>query len=98
MQCERGRVDVWLTPSGVGSDDLQNVYQRLLDPLEHERWQRILVQGARDQYLVARALVRTTLSRYSRVAANNWVFETNAYGRPYIAYPKEYRGIFFNLS
>ena len=93
-----GQVDIWLTsPADIG-DESRLAYERLLDPPERERWQRFLVEGARLQYLVARALVRTTLSRYGGVAAHAWEFEPNRYGRPYVAQPAACRDLFFNLS
>jgi len=93
-----GQVDVWLTAlAGIG-DERQLAYRRLLDAPERERWQRFLVEGARLQYLVGRALVRTTLSRYAGVPEDAWRFEPNRHGRPYISQPAEFRDLYFNLS
>jgi 4'-phosphopantetheinyl transferase len=91
-------VDVWLVASDAIGDDLLHRYQALLAPAERERWQRFLVRGAAIQYLVGRALLRTSLSRYTRVPANAWVFETNAYGCPYLAPPLARHSLRFNLS
>jgi 4'-phosphopantetheinyl transferase len=93
-----GRVDLWLTAlSGIG-DDLQAAYQRLLCPSEQARWRRFRVEGARLQYLVGRALVRTSLSHYAAVSEAAWRFDTNDYGCPYISEPATCRNIRFNLS
>jgi 4'-phosphopantetheinyl transferase len=95
---EAGRVDVWLTPSSVPAGDLKRAYQHVLSPSECDRWQRIVIESAQDQYLMGRALIRTTLSQYADVPPSRWEFETNEYGRPYIAYPQECRELLFNLS
>jgi 4'-phosphopantetheinyl transferase len=93
-----GQVDIWLTSlAGVG-DELRLAYRRLLSAAERERWQRFLVEGARLQHLVARALVRTTLSRYAGVPEDAWQFEPNRYGRPYVSQPTAFRDLYFNLS
>jgi 4'-phosphopantetheinyl transferase len=93
-----GQVDVWLTSLARVGAELQLAYQRLQSASEHERWQRFLVEGARLQHLVARALVRTTLSRYAGVPEAAWQFEPNRHGRPYVSQPAAFRELYFNLS
>jgi 4'-phosphopantetheinyl transferase len=93
-----GQVDIWLTSLASVGDELQLAYQPLLSAAEHERWRRFLVEGARLQHLVARALVRTTLSRYAAVPEDAWEFEPNCYGRPYVSQPTAFRDLHFNLS
>jgi 4'-phosphopantetheinyl transferase len=94
-----GQVDIWLTSLARGvSGELQLAYQQLLSASERERWQRFLVEGPRLQHLVARALVRTTLSRYAAVPEDAWQFEPNRYGRPYVSQPTAFRDLYFNLS
>jgi 4'-phosphopantetheinyl transferase len=56
------------------------------------------VQDAGLQYLVSRALVRTTLSRYADVPELAWQFETNRYGRPHVSQPRVLGDIQFNMS
>src|SRR5262245_40476857 len=55
-----------------------------MDDGELARWRRFKVDDAKLQHIVARALVRTTLSRYFDVPAAAWRFTANRYGRPYI--------------
>jgi 4'-phosphopantetheinyl transferase len=93
-----GQVDIWLTSLASIGDEQRLAYQRLLSAAERERWRRFLVEGARLQHLVARALVRTTLSRYAGVAEESWQFEPNRYGRPYVSQPTAFRDLYFNLS
>lgn len=69
----------------------------LLSPDEQARRDRYLVASGRHQQRIARALVRTTLSRYAfDVAPRAWSFRDNRYGRPEIAGPVE--GLRFSLS
>ena len=98
LELQAGQVDVWLASlSNVSSSDA-SAYLGLLSEPEHAQWQRFLVKDARLQYLVTRALVRTTLSRYANVPARAWQFETNAYGRPHISQPLASCNLRFNLS
>jgi 4'-phosphopantetheinyl transferase len=93
-----GRIDVWLTPlAAVGADE-QHRYAGLLNPAEDAAWRRFKVTGAALQHLVARALVRTTLSRYAAVPPLAWEFARNAHGRPHVAAPAEGCDLLFNLS
>jgi 4'-phosphopantetheinyl transferase len=93
-----GQVDVWLAASDeIGAADLRS-YERLMSSDEHARWQRFVVAKPRLQHLVARALLRTTLSRYADVAPSQWRFGSNGYGRPHIAAPALASGLQFNIS
>jgi 4'-phosphopantetheinyl transferase len=93
-------IDIWLTHY----DDIQDAgllaqFRELLSDEERARQQRFHFADDRKRYLVTRALVRTTLSRYAPVKPAAWTFQTNAYGRPGIAgaHP-EAVDISFNLS
>jgi 4'-phosphopantetheinyl transferase len=98
LRLEDGQVDVWLTSLYGVRDDLQLAYQRLLSEPERAKWKRFVARDAQLQYLVSRALVRTTLSRYADVPEHAWEFETNRYGRPHVVQPQTARSILFNLS
>jgi 4'-phosphopantetheinyl transferase len=93
-----GRVDVWMTGPVSALDARKHHCDRLLSESECVRLRRYKVQGARDQFLAARVLVRTTLSMYADVAPQEWKFETNRYGRPSIMRPEQFRCLRFNLS
>ena len=89
----------------VCSDELDDPsllasYQQLMNRYERERYERIIVQRGRHQHLLARALVRTTLSRYAEVDPAAWIFGENEYGRPHIEPPAGARceWLRFNLS
>lgn len=70
----------------------------MLDSTELARLDRFLVADARDQFLVARALLRCTLSRYANVRCEQWAFGTNAHGKPFIRNPVAGTHLRFNLS
>lgn len=71
--------------------------EELLSPDERARKERFLQAKDRQQHVIARALVRTTLSRYADVRPEAWTFATNRYGRPEIASP-DVGPLRFNLS
>jgi 4'-phosphopantetheinyl transferase len=97
-QLRAGEVDVWLTSLKDIGPAQQFACQQLLSEPERARWQRFLVPHARLQYLVTRALVRTTLSKYADVPSTAWQFETNDYGRPHVSPVHGIGDIHFNLS
>ena len=89
---------VWLTsPEAIGDEALLDRYRRLLSAAERAHLEEIGSARVRHQYLVTRALVRTTLSRYAAVRPEDWVFELSEGGRPEIASPTA-TGLRFNLS
>ena len=98
LRLEEGQVDIWLTSLYGAGGELQLAYQQLLSEPERARWKRFVARDAQLQYLVSRALVRSTLSRYAEVSEHAWEFETNQYGRPHVARPQAARNILFNLS
>tara|TARA_R110002020_G_scaffold57347_1_gene157967 strand:- start:204 stop:980 length:777 start_codon:yes stop_codon:yes gene_type:complete len=92
-------VDVQLADPALAADRRAS-WLPLLDPAERARYERYKVEGARQEYLTGRALVRTTLSRYAAVDPADWRFEANRYGRPAIAPAQAHLapGLVFNLS
>ena len=98
LQLQAGQVDVWLASLSNVSSSEAVAYLQLLSEPEQAQWRRFKVEDARLQYLVTRALVRTTLSRYADVPAHTWKFEPNAYGRPHISHPLASCNLRFNLS
>lgn len=93
-----GEVHVWVaTPSEVMTDGRAELCLGLLDAAERRRHGRFRFARDRDAFLVAHALVRTTLSRYEAVAPTEWRFSTNDHGRPDIS-PVHGSSLRFNLS
>jgi 4'-phosphopantetheinyl transferase len=78
-------IHLWLAfYDEIKEEPLLSAYRDLLDHAEREQEPRFYFARDRRRYLVTRALVRTVLSRYARIDPTEWVFSTNAYGRPEI--------------
>lgn len=97
-------VHLWLaaadTPQALTSTR-QALAEGWLNAHERERWQRFYFARDRDRFLVARALVRSTLSWYlPDIAQEHWRFEDNAYGRPSLVAEQQLgpSPLYFNLS
>lgn len=72
-------------------------YEALLAPAERARQGRYRFEHSRREYLLTRALVRATLSRYAPVEPAAWTFRENEYGRPEVDVDG-HRDLRFNLS
>lgn len=84
---------------GVQDENLRAYYWTLLSEEERQRQQRFHFPKDRLRYLVTRALVRLTLSRYAAVEPGEWIFTANAYGRPQAQNPAAGRlRLKFNIS
>jgi 4'-phosphopantetheinyl transferase len=91
-------VDVRLASTSLASGPgVARRCRALLTPEESAACDALRDEADRRSSLVARALVRTTLSRYAPVAPDAWRFERAAGGRPEIASPTGTR-LRFNLS
>jgi 4'-phosphopantetheinyl transferase len=89
-------IHLWLVcPQKIRQQSLLKHYRSLLNAEERVRWQRFKFEKHQHQYLVTRALVRTTLSRYAPIMPKEWAFSNNKYGKPEISPPQN---LFFNLS
>ncbi len=91
-------IDLWLAYYDEFEADSPHLLG-LLNTAERQQQARFHFAGDRLRYLVTRAMVRTVLSRYASVAPADWVFDTNAYGRPGISpVHTEASALRFNLS
>jgi 4'-phosphopantetheinyl transferase len=74
-------------------------YRTWLSRNELDRMARLVFDRDRRRFLITRALVRTMLSRYARVAPAEWRFIANVHGRPEIFdRPSGAPDLRFNLS
>lgn len=90
---------IWYAlPDALHNPRLLEAYRALMAPAERERQLRYYFEKNRHEYLITRALVRATLSRYVDVKPSAWVFEAGAHGKPHIAWPKVTPRLSFNLS
>ncbi len=90
---------IWyVLPEEIREPELLDRYRELLASDELARHQRFFLGKDRHLFLVAWALVRTTLSRYADVDPRDWTFATNPHGRPQIIGPSGVPPLRFNLS
>ena len=95
----RREAHLWYAfPDQISDPDLLRGYHQLLAPEEAQAQQRFFFARDRRQYLVTRALVRTTLSRYAPVDPKAWEFRTNRSGRPEIVRKGGVPPLRFNVS
>jgi 4'-phosphopantetheinyl transferase len=99
LRLPQDEVHLWFT----AQDELQDPallarYEGLLSDEERARRDRFYFARHRHEFLVARALVRGTLSRYvPQVPPACWTFSHNEHGRPELAGPLP-TDLRFNLS
>ena len=100
LKLSSSTIHLWFSyPTAIRDQQLINEYIRLLNPAERIQWQRFRFAHLRHQYLITRALVRSTLSRYTDVIKPDaWCFSKNKYGRPEILTTANIPPLRFNLS
>lgn len=97
---DSSQIHLWLAYLDEITDPrLLAEYQLLLSREELQKQRRFYFEADRHRYLVSRAMMRTVLSRYAKVAPRDWMFVVNAYGRPSIS-PRQAKAarIQFNIS
>jgi len=96
----RDEIHLWLAFYDEITDvHLHSAYRELLNAEEKNQEQRFYFERDQRRYLITRALVRTVLSRYEPVHPREWIFSSNAYGRPEVANaPAKDSGLSFNIS
>ncbi|HVB39222.1 MAG TPA: 4'-phosphopantetheinyl transferase superfamily protein [Vicinamibacterales bacterium] len=96
---EGDEVHVWCLRQGAPiAPGVHATCDALLSAAERARRDRFVFERHRHQFLLAHALVRATLSRYTGVDPARWTFVENEYGRPEIASPAVALPLRFNLS
>jgi 4'-phosphopantetheinyl transferase len=93
-------IHLWLAFFDEITDQrLHSAYRDLLNAAEQDQERRFYFARDRHRYLVTRALVRTVLSAYLSLGPRDWIFSTNAYGRPEIVNAQARNaGVSFNIS
>ena len=92
------QVHLWFAiPETITDPHLIKAYHRFMNEKEVVKQARFHFERHRHQYLVTRALIRTTLSQYAAVRPEDWCFVENKYGRPALD-PKHGQDLHFNLS
>ena len=86
IRLDSRHIHLWLSfCDTITETDLLARYRALLSEEERKQEGRFHFARDRHRYLVSRALLRTTLSRYVDAPAQLWTFTTNPYGKPAIA-------------
>ena len=85
MRLNADEVHLWLAYYDEFANEQIGRYRTLLNEEETEQERRFFFERDRRRYLATRVLVRTVLSRYEQLGPKDWLFCTNAYGRPEIA-------------
>ena len=86
----------WVRPERFSDPEELARGRAVLSDDEREKIDRFRFARDRHICLIARVLVRTTLSRYSGVPPERWRFRANDHGRPEVSAPTS--PIRFNLS
>lgn len=94
------RVHVWTAGTDEAAHETRLArYRTLLTPEEAVRCDRFYHHDDRARFLIARAMVRTMLSRYVPIPPEQWRFRIEDYGRPEVAeIPPGAPDLRFNLS
>ena len=97
---ETDQLHLWLCAADDIADQTVSAgYDRLLDDAESARLGRFKFERHRRQYLVTRALLKTTLSFYHpHVAPRDWRFTLNRHGKPSISNQTVNDPVMFNLA
>lgn len=85
-------------PERITEPGLLKQYESLLTDEDRGLMSRLFYIRHRHQFLVTRALLRSCLSRYSKVEPNEWQFDKNTYGKPEISFPENAGPVRFNIS
>jgi len=99
LPLEQGCLHLWLCRSDMPvSQALHASYWTMLNTAERDQYNRFRFKHLRQNYLLTRALLRITLSKYvPAVAPKQWLFGAGQFGKPYID-QVEGRELEFNLS
>lgn len=100
LQAEPGAVHLWVVLTQATSDaSLLRKYRGLLTADERMQEGRFRDVRDRHRYLLTRALVRTTFSRYLSSAPEGWRFIADEFGRPHVENRAAIAaGLSFNIS
>jgi 4'-phosphopantetheinyl transferase len=82
-----GVVHLYYAAADVGDDRLLEIYRSLLTSQERLRHDQFRFERDQRQYVMTRALVRWVLSQHAGVPPEEFVFGTNAWGKPEIGQP-----------
>jgi len=85
-------------PDLITDDGLLSRYKSWLSDDELAQMPRFYFARHRHQFLITRALIRTSLSNYYQVDPSHWQFGKNEFGKPEISHPDKTLPVRFNIS
>ncbi|XBJ07460.1 hypothetical protein VPH35_012974 [Triticum aestivum] len=98
-------VHVWyLCPDELNNQSQLNMYEELLSPSEREYADSMKATMLRKDVVLSRALLRTTLSRYTgcKIDPRSFEFKKNKFGKPEVLWPLDdstaEQPLHFNIS
>lgn len=92
-------MDLWFAlPGHPEVERRAPVYQELLTKSEREQYSQLKLPEHSEEYLLSRALLRTTLARYTGVPAADLQFASNRFGKPELAESELAPGLQFNIA
>lgn len=99
-QLNENEVQIWnLSVKALKDIKIFNLALGLLNSTEQKKYHSYLNTQSKAEFLAARFLVRSVLSRICPdVHPKDWVFQTDFFGKPFIAYPEDKRFLNFNIS
>lgn len=89
-------IHVWRINVNDYSNYLANFY-KLLSYDEHKRTSQYHFEKDRKNFIIARGILRSIISRYLLITPEEIKFSYNAYGKPYLN-PKNNGPLYFNIS
>lgn len=98
LRLDTNEVHVWHANPEEVTGPRQTRCHDLLSGPERARWQRLVRPLDRQEYLIAKALVRTTLSRYATIDPRGWTFDVGSHGKPRISNAVRTPPLEFSLS
>lgn len=83
---QENEVHLWVCDTlQVRDSETLSHYRQLLSDEESHRVDRFYFDKDRYDYLVSHAMMRLILSKYAPIAPQDWTFEKNTHGKPYIS-------------
>ncbi len=85
-------------PSRFRAAGVRDRWLSQLSPEERAYYERLRTDEMRENYLAARVLCRTTLSRYTGVDPSEWRFGKGVHNKPILVEPDTFKSLRFNLT
>ncbi|MEM7184494.1 MAG: 4'-phosphopantetheinyl transferase superfamily protein [Spirochaetota bacterium] len=100
MHIAENEIHIWYSfDAEIQDEELLSLYHSTLAPNEAEQQRKFYFAADRHRYLITRALLRSTLSQYApTIPAQEWYFQENEYGKPFIANESLPEPLHFNIS